>query len=430
MTTFRNKSASEGPSGRRGWLCADYLALGVEAVLLCIGVAFIYGAGLEVGGDLADKWHRQLIWIALGSVLYVVAASVDYHFWCRKSLWGYIGGCLLLLVVLIFGRTLNNTRGWLRVPGVGFLQPVELAKPLTLLFLSWLGTRPALRNSRWGEWLPVVALCGVSAIPVSLICLQPDVGTAMVFFPVTMVMILLTGFRKRWFVIGALAFICAIPVFYLCMKPYQQDRVKVFLAPPAQKCVTFLSKSLPVSTSAKLQAGLEAFLEPKAGEKKRDDWNAVQSLLAVGSGGLSGKGYLNGTQHVLGYLPKTIAPTDFIFSVIAEETGFLGGGAVIALFAALILCFCKTALLSRDRLGCFLALGVAVIFTTHIVINISMTIGAAPIVGIPLPFVSYGGSFMLGTMLLAGLAQSVQIHRNPTPEEIAVMATQNDTEEE
>ena len=221
-----------------------------------------------------------------------------------------------------------------------------------------------------------------------------------------------------------------MPFAFASLSPYQKDRVKVFIATPSQKLVQVVKAVVPESTAVRLQASLDGFLAPADGQSRRDDWNAVQSMLAVGSGGLTGKGYLKGSQHVLGYLPKTIAPTDFIFSVIAEETGFLGGGAVIALFAILILCFCRTALLARDRLGCFLAFGAAVFFATHALVNISMTIGAAPIVGIPLPFVSYGGSFMLGTMMLAGLVQSVQMHREPTPEEIAAMAASNDDEEE
>ena len=112
---------------RHIWLRCDFLALLIEALLLAVGVAFIYCAGAEVGGDLAGKWSRQLVWICLGGGLYVVTASVDYHFWCRKGIWSYLAGVLLLVIVLVFGKTLNNTRGWLRVPGIGFLQPVELA---------------------------------------------------------------------------------------------------------------------------------------------------------------------------------------------------------------------------------------------------------------------------------------------------------------
>ena len=128
----------------------------------------------------------------------------------------------------------------------------------------------------------------------------------------------------------------------------------------------------------------------------------------------TGKGYLQGTQHVLGYLPKTVAPTDFIFSVIAEETGFLGAAGLLGIMTCLLLCYCRTALLAGRPLGTFIAMGCAVIMATHAVINVGMTVQAAPIIGIPLPFVSYGGSFMLGTMVLAGLVQNVHIHR-PRP---------------
>ncbi len=407
-------SSTTDESPRRGsplWLHADWIALLIEALLLAIGVAFIYGAGVQIDGDLAHKWYRQLAWIGLGSVVYVVAATVDYHFWARHSWFFYLGGLLLLVTVLIFGKTLNNTKGWLLVPGIGFLQPVELAKPCTLLFLAWLGTRPAMRHSSLGEWLPTIVLTLVMLVPVGLICLQPDVGTALVFLPVTLTLIFLTGLRWRWFCLGFALLLLAIPLLYLAMKPYQQDRVKVFAEAPAKQLLALVTPMLSEQTATHAQEKLEKFLEPQDGQRKPDDWNAVQSLLAVGSGGFSGKGYLKGTQHMLGYLPRTIATTDFIFSVIAEEMGFLGASTLLALLTGLMLCFCRTALLARDRLGTFIALGAAVIFTTHIVINISMTIKAAPIVGLPLPFVSYGGSFMLGTMLLAGLVQSVELHR-------------------
>ena len=423
MTTYATENAARPSWSAAGWLRADWAAVAIEVILIAVGVVFIYGAGVEVGGDMASKWHRQLLWTGLGACLYVTAASVDYHKWARLSWLGYLLAVALLLGVLVFGKTLNNTRGWLKVPGIGFLQPAELAKPLTLLLLSWLGTRPALRHSSLGEWLPVLALGAVSALPILLVCLQPDAGTAMVFIPVTATLVFLTGLRWRWFFLAGLLVLLAVPVVFTRLKPYQKDRVKVFLDAPARSLAASASAVLPERTGKAFTEGVEAFLAPAEGTRKRDDWNAVQSLLAVGSGGLTGKGYLHGTQHVLGYLPKTIAPTDFIFSVIAEETGFLGGATLLALMAALMLCFFKTALDAPDRLGTFIATGSAIMLTTHIIINISMTIRAAPIVGLPLPFVSYGGSFMLGTMLLAGLVQSVHIHRRtpaaqePAPQE-------------
>ena len=395
------------------WLRVDWLAIGLEATLLVIGIAFIYGAGIEVGGSLAGKWLHQLEWLALGIVVYVVTAAIDYHLWCRHSWLFYLAGILLLLAVLLFGRTLNNTRGWLRVPGIGLVQPGEAAKPLTMLFLAWLASLQEIRHTALGIWLPAILLALASFLPGVLICLQPDFGTAMVLLPVTIVMMLLTGLRWRWFALGAAAVLLLLPIFYMKLKPYQKDRVKVFAADPARNFSRAVAPFLPDRAARGFEESVERFFTPAKGERKQDDWNARQSLLAVGSGGMFGKGYLHGTQHVLGYLPRTIAPTDFIFSVIAEETGFLGAGTIIGLLAGLMLCFCRTALSAADSQGTCLAMGAVIIFSTHILINISMTIQAAPIVGIPLPFISYGGSFMISTLFLAGLVQSVQIHRSP-----------------
>ena len=146
--------------------------------------------------------------------------------------------------------------------------------------------------------------------------------------------------------------------------------------------------------------------------KKIDTWNAEQSLLSVGSGGLTGKGFMKGTQYLLGYLPRPVSPTDFIFSVIAEESGFVGSGFVILMIVCVILCSCRTAILAADEMGMCLALGTAAILSTHAFVNIAMTIQAAPIIGIPLPFISYGGSFMFSTLALTGLCQSVHIRRH------------------
>jgi rod shape determining protein RodA len=144
-------------------------------------------------------------------------------------------------------------------------------------------------------------------------------------------------------------------------------------------------------------------------------WNKIQSEIAVGSGGLKGKGYLKGTQNMLGFLPKTVAPTDFIFSVVAEETGFMGSAVVISLFAVILACVMATALLTEDRLGRLLCAGVAAMLFSHVFVNISMTVGLMPVTGLPLPLVSYGGSFVVVTMTALGIVQSVYIRRHRRP---------------
>jgi len=404
---------------------ADWLAFAIQCLLLLFGVTFIYGAGVEIGGDFASKWYRQLIWIGLGLTLYFGVALCDLRRLGAFSWLIYLFGILFLVMVFPLGITLNSARSWLRLPGIGMFQPSEIAKATTLLFMSWIASRHAVRYSYLPIALPVFA---VFFLPFVLVCAQPDYGTGLVFVPFTLAIVFITGIRWRWLLAGLLLAILGIPLLFLAMSNKQKERVKVFLEPPAKAIVAVLddgtgrepaqSAVQPAKTAEEPETWrrrwsrkTEEFIKPPAGQA-RDNWNAQQSLLAVGSGGLTGKGFLKGTQHVLGYLPKTVAPTDFIFSVIAEETGFFGSAILLGLITSLILCYSRTALLSRNSFGSCLAIGVSAIFLTHTAINVGMTVQAAPIIGIPLPFVSYGGSFMLGAMLLAGLVQNAHIHRH------------------
>lgn len=390
----------------------DWLAVILMGILLTIGVVFIYGAGVELGSTLSTRWTKQLTWIFVGTAVYITAAAIDYRMWCRSSWFFYLCGLGVLLFTLFFGKTWNSTRGWLQLPGIGLVQTAEAVKPVVLMFLAYLGTAPALRHTWFREWGAPLVLAAAAALPMALIMLQPDFGTAMVFAPLTLALIYLTGLHWKWFLVGGLALLLAIPLIYPRLNRLQQDRIKVFAAEPANAVMELAGTFMDEEAAAEMRKKYDSRFKPG------NDWNAIQSKLAVGSGGLTGKGYLQGRQHILGYLPRTIAPTDFIFAVIAEESGFIGAGTVIALLAGVILCFCRTALTAIDEQGTFLAMGATVVFSTHIIINIAMTIGAAPIVGIPLPFLSYGGSFVISTMFLAGLIQSVQIHRYPLHENL------------
>lgn len=394
----------------------DRFALFFHVVLLLTGVTFIYGAGVEVGGELATKWYMQLLWIGAGSTLYLFCALVDYRKLAHFSLELYIIGLLLLLFVCIFGKEINGAKSWITLAGGVTLQPSELAKPATLLFLCWAVTHKAWHKSPVPPWLIVSVII---APPLLLVMLQPDFGTALVFFPFSFAIAFVKGLKWKWIAIGAVGVLFLVPVAFQRLKPHQKARVAVFLEQPAHAVLVAIAPFIPEDKVEKLRERQDEFFYPtiikngrKIKTKPHDNWNAQQSLLAVGSGGMTGKGFLKGTQHVLGYLPQRVAPTDFIFSVIAEETGFFGSAMLLVSFICIILCGCRTALLAADELGLCIALGVAVIFATHTFINIGMTVQAAPIIGIPLPFVSYGGSFMLGTMILAGLSQSVHIRHD------------------
>ncbi|OGV65165.1 MAG: hypothetical protein A3K19_26755 [Lentisphaerae bacterium RIFOXYB12_FULL_65_16] len=365
-------------------LRVDPILVALMMLLVGTGILFIYGAGQETGGRLAGYWVRQLCWAGAGVLCFVILTVCDYQVLGRWS-WLFYAACAALLVVVkMVGVTTYHSQSWLEVPflpGVR-VQPAEFAKPVLLLFIAWIASRPMWRTSRTWFAVPVLAAAG---LPILLIALQPDWGTALVFMPFTLVVIFVAGIRWRWVLLGVLAVALVAPLGYTRLKPHQKERIQ-----------TFLHMSRDISDQG---------------------WNAHQSMLAVGSGGMWGKGYMQGTQHVLGFLPRTVAPTDFIFSVIAEETGFVGSAAVVCAFIGLILCCLRTAMVAPDALGSYLAVGVATILFTHAYINIGMTMQAAPIIGIPLPFVSYGGSFMLGTMAAMGLVQSVHVRRGLIPPE-------------
>ncbi|MFW5802347.1 MAG: rod shape-determining protein RodA [Verrucomicrobiota bacterium] len=346
------------------------------AGLLILGVLFIHGAGQQMGGKYAVLWKRQIFWICMGLIAHAGIILVNLRTLGRYSWIVYSGATLLLASVLVFGTEINNARSWLSL-GPFTIQPSELMKPAAIVTLAWAASRPGIRMQRGDR---ILLLAALTAIPVGLIARQPDHGTALVFLPIAGVMLFLGGLRWKWIGVAALLVALAAPVGYqFALAPHQRERIRTFLDPSA--------------------------------DIRNTGWNAHQSMLAVGSGGFSGKGYMQGTQYVLGYLPQTVAPTDFIFSVIAEETGFVGASALLACFFGVILCCLRAAAVSSSSFGAYAAAGVAALVAIHVYVNLGMTVRVAPIIGIPLPLVSYGGSFMLGTMISLGLVQNVCITR-------------------
>lgn len=365
----------------------DPVLSSVILILVGTGCLFIYGAGRQTGGVFTHYWLRQLLAASLGAGGFLVAAAVDYR---RLGKWAwllYAGAVLLLVVVLVAGRRINAARSWL--PVFGFtLQPSEIAKPATVLLSAYVLSRPAYALK---PWVKALLLAIVAAVPIALICIQPDWGTALVFAPPLLVMVFLAGLRWRWIAMGLLCAILTMPLLFSALSERQQKRIQTFLHPSTD---------------------IAAF-----------GWNAHQSLLAVGSGGFRGKGLMHGTQYVLGFLPRKVAPTDFIFSVLSEETGFVGAATLIGVYVLLLFCCLRAAAVAGDDFGAYTAAGIGALIFTHVYVNIGMTIGAAPIIGIPLPLVSYGGSFMLTCLLALGLVQSVYVHRPRSRREAMAQAS-------
>jgi len=366
------------------------------------GVFFIYSAQLSVQGS---NWTTQIVWLLAGAVVYVAVSLIDYRFWLSVAHWFYLAAMLPLIVVLLPGigsERFGATR-WLDFGFFAF-QPSETAKVAVLLITASLLVRSQIGTVR--QSLGVLGKLALAVgVPLLLILLQPDLKSAIVLPPMVFSMLYVSKLSSRFFAgaLGAFLFVVAVvswdtwryanfmesngysyikdrgkyePYSFVPLHDYQRDRIISFVAP---------DKIDPMGIG----------------------WNQRQSLISVGSGGLAGKGWTEGSQAQLGYLPRSVAHNDFIFSVIAEEKGFLGSIMVLGLFGIVLFNGIRIAGLARDRLGVVIAIGVTVLFAVHVFVNIAMTIGLVPITGIPLPFISYGGSFVLSCCMLQGLVQSV-----------------------
>jgi len=380
----------------------DWVTPLVMLALSGIGIAFIYSAQLATP---QSDWIRQLVWLAAGAVLYAAVSLVDYRFWLSFSHWFYFGCIVALLLVIIpgVGSQRYGAQRWLDL-GFFTLQPSEPAKAAVLLVTAGILVRSkvgTIRQSLGTLWKLALA----AGVPIFLILLQPDLKSAIVLPPVVFSMLYVSNLSTRFFA-GALgAFLLLVGVVGLDCYRYTRFMDAHGYSYMDDKGKYEPHELLPLHDYQRNR--IISFLNPQKYDPAGIGWNQIQSTISVGSGGLSGKGWTKGTQAQLGYLPRAVAHNDFIFSVIAEEEGFWGSLTVLGLFGILMFNGIRIAGLARDRFGTLIALGVTVLFAVHVFVNIAMTIGLVPITGIPLPFISYGGSFVLSCCLLQGLVQSV-----------------------
>jgi len=372
--------------------------------LATIGVFFIYSAQFATE---TRQWTTQLVWMALGAIVYLGTSLLDYRLWLKYAHWVYLLAIGMLLLVLIPGVGTTHGMGarrWLDLPGLGAFQPSEFAK-IAVLF----ATASILTGSKLGtvrDSLQVlIKLALAVGIPMLLIIAEPDLGSALVIAPVVFAMLYVSNLSMRFFA-GALGvFALLVGIVALDVWRYANFIETNHLDYLKDRGAYESHSWLPLRDYQRSR--VLAFAMPDKVDPTGIGWNSRQSLISVGSGGLLGKGWTEGTQANLGYLPRAVAHNDFIFSVIAEEKGFLGSITVIGLFGVVLWNGLRIAGMARDRFGALLALGVTVLMTVHVFVNIAMTIGLVPVKGIPLPFISYGGTFVLSCCLLQGLVQSV-----------------------
>lgn len=375
--------------------------------LMGVGALFVASATLAREAAAHVAWYRQehfkqIVWYLLGIGLAAAVCTVEYRRLARWATLGYWIANGLLVAVLLVGTTHGwGARRWIDLGPFGF-QPSEFAKLAFILMLANFLSRPEgeLRNLR-----VFVQSLFMALLPFGLILLEPDLGSALVFLPIGLVMMFVAGVPSRYLFqfVGALGLIVVLllvdiffapPEWQVKLQPYQRKRLMVYFG------VNFVP---PNATEAERQRALREYRDAAH--------NVEQALIAVGSGGLTGKGWRQGTQNALGYLPQAVAHNDFIFSVIAEESGFVGSVIVLTLYTVVLFSGLRIAGAARDRLGRLLAVGVTSLFFCHVFINIGMNIRLTPVTGIPLPLLSYGGTSVLCSLVAAGLLQNVHLHR-------------------
>ncbi len=347
----------------------DWVLLGATLLLVAIGVATLFSITLNVEQPHIEKFYRQLLSFGIGLVVLVIAASIDFRK-VRSYAWVLYGiGLGTLSAVLIVGTTHRGTTGWFSLLGSTF-QPVELMKVLLVVALARYLSDHADEGA---SWKVIGFSAGIIAVPTALVMLQPDLGSAMLLVGLWLGMLLFLRMPFRRFAILILGMAVIASIGWFGLHSYQQKRIMTFLNPSS--------------------------------DPLRSGYNVHQSIVAIGSGKLFGRGLGLGTQSQLNFLPTQ--DTDFIFAVIAEELGFFGVLVLLSLFSAFLSRLVRGMRLNRDIFGNLLLAGTMILFTFEIFLNIGGNIGLLPLTGIPLPFLSYGGSALVCSLLAVGLSMSV-----------------------
>lgn len=353
----------------------DWPLLAAVMALTVVGLATIYSVTWNISANTpGGEFWRQMYAVPVGLVAMAVCLLIDYRTLAQRSAFIYIALVGSLIAVLFFGVVVKGSRRWIDL-GVGSLQPSEFARiGVALVLAMWYGD--GRRNGRSLGDLTWGAI--VIGLPAVLIFLQPDLGTAATLVPVYLGVVYLAGLRLKWVWIGLLVLVLLSPAIWAWgLEDYQKGRITTFLNPE---------------------------LDPRGA-----GWQQIQAKVTVGSGGLFGKGFREGTQGALRFLPE--GHNDFVFAVLAEEHGFFGVILVLGLYLFVIMRSLEAAKLAKDRVGAFLVVGIVSWFTFQVVYNITMQAGLAPVKGLTLPLMSYGGSSLVSTLAGFGLILNVRMRR-------------------
>ena len=423
----------------------DYLLLLCILFLTGIGIAFIYSSGFNSDGiNVSNEYIKQIIWLGAGLVLLVLVALFDYRRLNKYSFHFFAFMLAVLIYTRFFGRLVNGARSWIGIGDFG-IQPSELTKISFILFLA-----KYLENSMNEEPRKrfIHSLC-IMVFPVGIILLQPDLGTASVFIPIFLFMCFMANIPVRYLMIVFLTGMFTItftvlpvweteilhesvPAIHILTNLKLRMLVSVaflgittigvlgnlFFKKKYYYWITYFFGILSTSLFASVGAGkvlkpyqiarLIVFIDPYS-DPKGSGWNIIQSQTAIGAGGLLGRGFLQGSQSHLRFLPQQ--STDFIFSIFSEEMGFVGGIFMYAAFLCILLRILYVIKQTTNNYSCYIASGILGMFFFHFIVNVGMVMGIMPITGIPLPFMSYGGSALITNMIALGLIMSINSRR-------------------
>ncbi|MGH9690121.1 MAG: rod shape-determining protein RodA [Candidatus Acidiferrales bacterium] len=353
----------------------DWPLLAIVGAISGIGVLEVYSS--THASAMAGMQWKQLMWIGIGLIGMFIVSRIDYHTLMDQAPALYLFGIGTLLVVLVVGHSRFGAKRWVDLGGGVNLQVSELMKLIIIVVLARFFTEVRTDRLTLQDFVKVALVTG---IPVALILIQPDLGTAMVLVPVALVGAFLAGIEWKHMAAGLLLIALLVPVGWNMrhhLKPYQQQRIETFLHPEEN---------------------------PRGA-----GYQILQSEIAVGSGGFWGKGFGKGSQNQLGFVP--VRYSDFILAALAEEQGFIGVCVVLLLYLGLILRLVDNAQKAKDRAGVYVVMGVTAILGFHVLVNASMVIGYMPVTGIPLPLMSYGGSATAFVYMALGLVMNVRMRR-------------------
>ncbi len=393
----------------------DYKSLAICLALVVIGLVAIYSATFDINN--AANFHRQVIWSIIGFVAMVLAAVFPLKSIQRLAIPMYVLILSILFFVLVVGKTISGSKSWFGVGGFG-IQPSEFAKILTVLAFAAFFSKSTVSLSNMKHLIGGIL---IFAVPMGFVLAQPDLGTTIVFFGAMVPLLYWAGASRFMFaailtpilvafgaLLGTTPFLIAVAasafLLYITRENYFAAAVAFGITLAVGLSVQIIFERLPAYQRNRITTFLDPGHDPLGA-----GYNVLQSKVAIGSGGFLGKGYMRGTQTQLNFIPEQW--TDFIFCVPGEEFGFLGASVVLGLFGALLFHGINVAGHSKNKFGSITAIGIVAIFATHIFINIGMSMGLMPVIGIPLPFLSYGGSALLANMIMVGLLMNIYANR-------------------